>query len=293
MHLQLCQSVRRRTRCTPTPAVPRDPSISTIRLILLLAAVHAVCTVVATPIRPHGRRQDLFPEANGAVPSWNGKRPRRGWTLPVHRSILAVDIEGSTKRTNPVKEELRQQVYRLVVEALGSMGIDDSFYDPFIDRGDGILVLLHPADEFPKPLLLSRLIPTLADLLMLHNSGIPLAEYPRILRLRAVVHAGEVHNDGKGPFGEDLDVAFRLLDAPKFKAYLRGLSAPLALVVSDEIYRAVIRHRYEGIDDGEFSPMVNVNVAERRRRGWVHSPAASEFPVTIPAQIPAQPARAC
>jgi class 3 adenylate cyclase len=269
--------------------VPRNHSLDTVRLIFLLAAVQAVCAVVATPIRSHGRRPAAFPATNGGTTTWNGKRPRRGTTLPVHRSILAVDIEGSTKRTNPVKEELRQQVYRLVVEALGSMGIDDTFYDPFIDRGDGVLVLLHPADQFPKPLLLSRLIPTLADLLVLHNNGIPLAEYPRILRLRAVVHAGEVHHDGKGPFGEDLDVAFRLLDAPKFKAHLRHLTAPLALVVSDEIYRAVIRHGYEGIDDGEFSPIVNVNVAERRRRGWVHFPRVGEFPVSIPAQA----ARAC
>lgn len=288
MHLQPYQSVRRRTRCAHAPTPP-DHSLSTVRLMLMLAAVHAACTVVATPIRPHSRRSAIFPEANGDATAWNGRRSRRGRTLPVHRSILAVDIEGSTKRTNPVKEELRQQVYRIMVEALGSVGIDDSLYDPFIDRGDGVLVLLHPADEFPKPLLLSRLIPALADLLMLHNSGIPLAERPRILRLRAVVHAGEVHNDGKGPFGEDLDVAFRLLDAPKFKSHLKNLSLPLALVVSDEIYRSVIWHGYEGIDGGEFSPIVNVSVAERRRKGWVHFPRISDFPVAIPAQA----VRAC
>jgi GTP diphosphokinase / guanosine-3',5'-bis(diphosphate) 3'-diphosphatase len=33
-------------------------------------------------------------------------------------------------------------------------------------------------------------------------------------RLRVVLHAGEVHYDGNGCFGEALDIAFRLLDAP-------------------------------------------------------------------------------
>lgn len=252
--------------------------------------------VTATPIRSPSRRlanlhetvssheSARFHETNADTSPWNGKWPRRPMTLPVHRSILAVDIEGSTQRTNPVKEELRRQVYRLIVEALGAVGIDETYRDPFTDRGDGVLVLVHPADEFPKPLLLSRLMPALASLLVAHNSGIPLGDQPRILRLRAVIHAGEVHYDGKGFFGEDLDVAFRLLDAPKFKAHLRNAVAPLALVASDDIYRSVIRHCYDGIDDGEFFPIVTVNVGDQRRKGWVHFPRAVGFPVAVPAQ---------
>ncbi len=61
----------------------------------------------------------------------------------MHRSILAVDIEGSTRRTNPVKGELRDEVYRLVVEALCVTGIGSQHYDPFTDRGDGLLVKGH------------------------------------------------------------------------------------------------------------------------------------------------------
>ena len=174
----------------------------------------------------------------------------------MYRSILAVDIEGSTQRTNPVKEELREEVYRLVVEALCVTGIDSRHYDPFTDRGDGVLVLLRPADELPKPLLLSRLIPTLAGLLAAYNSSISPADQPRMLRLRAVIHAGEVHYDGKGFFGEDLDVAFRLLDAPRFKAHLKSATVPLALVASDYIYQSIIRHGYDGIDGAEFLPLV-------------------------------------
>ena len=175
-----------------------------------------------------------------------------------------------------------------MVEALGVAGIDDHYYDPFTDRGDGVLVLVRPADEFPKPLLLSCLMPALARLLAAHNSGIPLTEQPRVLRLRAVIHAGEVHYDGKGFFGEDLDVAFRLLDAPRLKAHLRTTTTPLALVASDYIYQSIIRHGYAGIDGGEFFPLVTVNVGDQRRKGWVHLPRTAGYPVVIPAQ-----ARAC
>ncbi len=265
-----------------------------IRHLLLgpaLATAKAADVTTAAQVRPLGRNPAYpparLPAANGGAPSLNGKRPRRETTLPVHRSILAVDIEDSTRRTNTVKEELRHLVYQLVLEALGIAGIDDHYYDPFTDRGDGVLVLVRPADEFPKPLLISCLIPALARLLAAHNSGIPLTEQPRVLRLRAVIHAGEVHYDGKGFFGEDLDVAFRLLDAPRFKAQLRTATTPLALVASDYIYQSIIRHGYAGIDDGEFFPLVTVNVGDQRRKGWVHLPRTAGYPVVIPAQAEA------
>lgn len=294
MHLQPYQLGRQRITGVYRGPVRQDLRLSMARLILMMATVQAIGMVAATPIRPRGRRPSGLSSSKGGTSPLNGKRPRRAatlpihTTLPVHRSILAVDIEGSTQRTNPVKEELREQVYRLVVEALGVVGINEDFHDPFTDRGDGVLVLVHPCDEFPKPLLLSRLMPALARALVAHNSGISLDDQPRMLRLRAVIHAGEVHYDGKGFFGEDLDVAFRLLDAPKFKAHLRRARLPLALVASDVIYRSVIRHGYDGIDDEEFSPIVTVTVGNQRRKGWVHFPRAGQ----IPAMVPPQAARA-
>jgi len=251
---------------------------------LATAKAADMVTPPSTTILPYvGRPADLL-GTNGDTPLRNGKRPRREVSLPVHRSIVAVDIEGSAQRTNPVKEELREEVYRLVVEALYVAGIGSQHYDPFTDRGDGLLVLLRPADELPKPLLLSRLIPTLASLLVAHNSSISPADQPRILRLRAVIHAGEVHYDGKGPFGEDLDVAFRLLDAPRFKTHLKNATVPLGLVASDYIYQTIIRHGYDGIIEKEFLQLVTVTVGSRRRKGWVQLPYAGAVPMDRPAR---------
>jgi class 3 adenylate cyclase len=250
-----------------------------------LATAKADDMVTPTTILPYvGRPADL-PGSNGDVPLRNRKRPRRERSLPVYRSILAVDIEGSTKRTNPVKEELREEVYRLMVEALYVAGIASEHYDqPFTDRGDGLLVLLRPSDELPKPLLLSRLIPALASLLAAHNISISPADHPRMLRLRAVIHAGEVHYDEKGPFGEDLDVAFRLLEAPRFKTHLKNATVPLALVASDHIYQTIIRHGYDGIIEKEFLQLVTVNVGFQRRKGWVQLPYAGGIPMAVPTQ---------
>jgi class 3 adenylate cyclase len=187
---------------------------------------------------------------------------------PRHRCIVAVDIEASTTRTNAAKAELRRAMYDLLEQALQGGGVSRRYRDRGIDRGDGVLTLVRPVDQVPKTLLLNPVIPLLADLLAGHD-----AEHPdQRFRMRAVVHAGEIHYDGRGVFGEALDLSFRLLDAPEVKRTLRGTSAPLVLVASDDIYRTVIRQGYDGIDQSAFAPLVRVAVAGRRHRGWVHVP---------------------
>src|SRR5580658_2511935 len=121
---------------------------------------------------------------------------------PVYRSIVAVDLEGSTKRTNTVKGELRRVIYELRNQALRAAGIGPGHLAGLVDRGDGVLILVRPHDDVPKTVLLGRLMPALAALLAEHNVQVARPELE--LRLRAVVHAGEVHYDGRGFYGDDL-----------------------------------------------------------------------------------------
>ena len=133
-----------------------------------------------------------------------------------------------------------------------------------------MLLLFRPHDDVPKTLLLGRLIPRSSP--PCSSSTTRRSPSRRLrLRLRAVFHAGEIHDDGWGFYGEDLDVAFRLLDSPSVKKALKEEPAsPLVLVVSEEIHSGIVRHGY--VDAGPFVRSVNVRVAKRRRRGWVHIP---------------------
>jgi class 3 adenylate cyclase len=183
---------------------------------------------------------------------------------------MAVDVEASTARTNPDKIVLRTALYRLFEAALHTGGITRRHRDPLINCGDGILTLIRPADHTPKTLLLNQVIPALRRLLAEHNTHNP----RHSLRLRAVVHAGEVHYDQHGCFGEAVDITFRLLDAPELKAALSRSTTPLALVVSDIIYHSVIRHGYDNINHHTFQPLVRVTIADQHHQGWVHLPHA-------------------
>jgi hypothetical protein len=201
---------------------------------------------------------------------------------PVYRLIIAVDIAASTTRTDPVKGELRRVIYDLLEHALEAVGITGNRLEPLTDRGDGILALARSHDDVPKTALLSRLIPLLAASLAEYNAQ---AASPALrMRLRAVVHAGDVYLDRRGCYGEAIDVAIRLLDAPPVKRTLKQAAAPLVLVISDEIYYAVVRHGY--VDPSTYCPLAHVRVASRPHRGWVHVPAPVTAPV-LAGQAPA------
>jgi hypothetical protein len=159
-----------------------------------------------------------------------------------------------------------------------------AYLDGLTDRGDGVLVLIRPDDDMPKTVLVDRLIPLLTALLIEHNAA---ATHPALrIRLRAVVHAGEIHDDGRGFYGEAIDLAIRLNDSAPVKKSLKQTTSPLVLVVSDEIYSGIIAHGYS--DPGPYRPLVRVRVGNRRHRGWVHipNPVGAAIPETI-----RQPAR--
>ncbi|MFD0202020.1 MULTISPECIES: hypothetical protein [Saccharothrix] len=91
-------------------------------------------------------------------------------------------------------------------------------------------------------------------------------------RLRAVVHAGEVHYDRWSSYGEALDLACRLLDSASFKNVLRRVREPLAVVVSEDLHRSLVRQGYPGIDVAAYEKAVEVRLGADDHAGWVQVP---------------------
>jgi hypothetical protein len=174
---------------------------------------------------------------------------------PRYRAIVGLDIEQSTTRPDPVKAEFRIMLYELFEAALRSADIGPDRHGQFMDRGDGLLVLTDPAEQAQ---LLSQVVPGLAQLLAGYNTCLP---PDRQLRVRVVLHAGEVRDDDNGCFGEALDIACRLLDAPQAKAALKAAPGPLLLVISDDIHDSLTGHE-------DFRHLVTTQVAGREHLGW-------------------------
>jgi HD domain len=187
------------------------------------------------------------------------------------RVIVAVDIERSTSRPDSVKAELRTMLYELFDAALRSAGVNTDRRDRFIDRGDGLLALIDPADQ---ALVLHRVVPAFGQLLAGYNARLQdRGGRQRELRVRVVVHSGEIHDDDNGPFGETLDTAFRLLDAPRVKAALQDAHGPLLLVVSGDVHESAIRHGLAGTGHPASRQLVIAEVAGHDHQGWIHIPA--------------------
>lgn len=188
---------------------------------------------------------------------------------PRQRTVLAWDVEASTTRTNMARAALRKDMYQLLGAALLECDITEDLREPFHDRGDGGVTLVHPVDRLPKTLLLHTFVPTLNDMLDEHAATFP----ERAFRLRVAIHSGEVLFDENGIFGEDVDITFRLLNAQPLKDRLRQTAALLVLAVSDDIHRSVVRHGYAGIDCRTFDPIIALELGGQRYRGWVQVPA--------------------
>lgn len=142
-----------------------------------------------------------------------------------------------------------------------------------------MLLLLHPVDDLPKTQLLGSLVPELTAGLAAYNRGVPAAEQ---LLVRAALHAGEVHHDPNGPFGNPIDVTVRLLEVDRFKAYRRQSGVPLVLIVSGDIYRSVVWHGCPGIDRDSYHRLLSVRVAGRLHDGWVDAPTGVPEGVRTP-----------
>ncbi|MEU7786555.1 hypothetical protein [Amycolatopsis sp. NPDC049159] len=164
----------------------------------------------------------------------------------MHRTIMAVDVAGYARRTDPQILEVRRGLWAALRRAFADAGIAEDQRD-LVDTGDGVLTLIDP--DVPKTHLLADLVPSLAAALREYNLGHASNEQ---IRLRVAVHAGEVVRDEHGVVGESLSTTLRLLDSAELRTALQLADADLAMIVTESFYQNVVAHGARGIDPSRF-----------------------------------------
>jgi class 3 adenylate cyclase len=184
-----------------------------------------------------------------------------------HRSILIVDIEDSDSRPDDVKWQHRCQLREMVSGAVADAGITPGQHE-FGDTGDGLRVLFGP--DVPKNRLIDPVVFSLVRRLEIYNRTSPPGA---LMRLRVVLDAGELRRDHENGvyFGSPFNEACWLADSDTLRKGLRSTSAPLALMVSEEIYDGVVRHGYGRIRKEEYSSHV-VPLKSRDVTAWLWTP---------------------
>jgi hypothetical protein len=181
--------------------------------------------------------------------------------------LFAVDIAGFTgpERDEDIRRFVHKSMYHILEAAFDTSGI------PWRccwseDRGDGALVIV------PPKIAPERLINPLPDRLRAEISQYDHAvSEPARIRMRAAAHIGAVHPDGNGLVGDDLNLLFRMLDAPPFKRFLATSGVDLAVAISYYVYENFVTRRPTLADRTAFKSL-NVQVKQTRVRGWMHTP---------------------
>lgn len=215
------------------------------------------------------------------MPSSSGKRHEiLQWLHPIVGALLPQEAtfvrthqqddsrprhRGSGRRSDVEVAVLRRMMYTVLRGTLAAASVEASEYRTE-DRGDGAFVLIDPS--VPKPQLIRALLTHTPERLYDSNR---LASSSVQVRLRIVVHSGEVTLDEHGALGADVVEAFRLLDTRELRAALESTTEASVLCVSDAVHRGVVRHRHPGIRAEHFHRFVT-EAKEGELAGWIHDP---------------------
>jgi class 3 adenylate cyclase len=212
-------------------------------------------------------------------PSATGTRTEAGITLPrcprdlLHRSILLADIEDSDSRPDDIKWLHRDQLRSVVFDAIADIHFLPNHYAAK-ETGDGLRVLF--TSGVAKNQLAGPLISAIAQRLVGYNAVAPTGAH---MRLRVLLHAGEVLHDGSDFFGSALNEAFWMVDSDELRECLRNSSAPMVFMVSDVIYNGVVRRGYGDISPEEYQPCT-VNGKKNQMGTWVRWPNPHQSPAS-------------
>jgi hypothetical protein len=210
---------------------------------------------------------------SAAGPGWDdGGRAVLPESLPARPSaradgqlctLFAVDIAGFTRpdRDDDIRLYLHERLYGMLQKAFDGSGIPWTacWHE---DRGDGALVVIPPGVSSLN--LVGPLPERLCGLVRRHNH---VSRDAAQIQLRAAAHFGLVEHDGHGFVGSDVNLLFRLLDAPPLKRALAASRADLALIVSDYVYRSFVC-RHPSLTSPDAFESVMFQVKQARFQAW-------------------------
>jgi hypothetical protein len=212
----------------------------------------------------------LVPGMSGPGPA---ATPGRGHAVghEVHRAIVVVDIAESTApiRRNCDRVVIRRAMYEALAGAFRRSDWVKCYYE---DRGDGVLLLVHP--RVPKSWLVTALPEKLEAALAGHNAVVaqqePIRAAATQVRLRVAINAGEVTFDRHGVVGAAIDYTFRMAEAPPLKDAFANSPDVCGVIVSDWFYDDVVYQHADARPDGY--QHIESQVKQTPVSAWMRTP---------------------
>ncbi|WP_081539939.1 MULTISPECIES: hypothetical protein [Kitasatospora] len=197
----------------------------------------------------------------------------------VYELVVGVDVRKSSAYDDRGKVRMRRQLYTVLNRAFGLAGVPATAVHQE-DRGDGVLATI--ASSVPPSRIVGVWLTEVHEQLRQENEN---AELP--LGLRIGLHVGPVTHDAKGVSGHAVDLACRLTDADAGRHLLERERADLVVVVSDSLYREVVRHGGRFVDPGHYAP-ARLALKDDEVPAWLRLPGRPRPEALTPA-APAAP----
>ncbi|WP_117212241.1 hypothetical protein [Allorhizocola rhizosphaerae] len=185
-------------------------------------------------------------------------------------------MEQYSRRDNLGQYRAQQAFHEVMTQAVEAVGLRRGDWTTQ-QAGDGELGILPP--DASEPTVVAELVPALDRLLRQYNRGLlPEAK----VRLRVAIHQGLVHLGGANGFpGDAVNEVCRLRDADVLRHALKTFgNASVALIVSESIFRDVVRHGYRGLRPERFAP-VRVKVKDFNAPAWIYVPDENASTLTM------------
>jgi hypothetical protein len=199
--------------------------------------------------------------------------------------LMRVDATGYGASTDIRQGEMQTTLAGVLDDAAGAAGFDRSLWHTQC-AGDSELAVLP--DSVRERSVVDAYAQALADALVSANSQV--AKEDR-LRVRLAVHFGVVSVGRLGFPGKGAVEVTRMVDGDPVRLALRRSDAPLAVVISETIYRDSIAQGHTELRPEQLRE-VEIRNKEFRRQAWLHLPGHDVHAVDLrPEAEPSEPGR--
>ncbi|MGW6912662.1 hypothetical protein ACWGB8_02385 [Kitasatospora sp. NPDC054939] len=181
----------------------------------------------------------------------------------VYELVVGVDVRRSGSYDDPGKTRMRRQLYTVLDRAFDRAGVPAGVVHRE-DRGDGILATIAPT--VPPARIIGVWVTEVHEQLRQVNRDLRTP-----LGLRIGLHVGPVTHDAEGVSGHAVDLACRLTDADAARRLLERDRADLVVVVSDSLYREVVRHGGRFVDPEHYAP-ARLRLKDGEAPAWIRLP---------------------
>jgi hypothetical protein len=184
--------------------------------------------------------------------------------------VVQFDVAGSGSRDSRLQTRMREDLHGITERLLVARDVDPGQLS-IEDRGDQLRMII-PLTVMPPDRIVDVFVPGLvAELRENSRAASPAAR----IRLRLCIDIGLIEPHQGSWAGVALVRATRLLEAAPVRAALRANpEADLAVVLSDQMYEMVVRHRFGLLDPDRFE-RIRVHVKEFDADAWLLVPEPS------------------